>query len=162
MTTLVVLTQDPSLIKIKPPPVTFHDQDWSWITSLKFFMTSTTKKLTRHNSYSLLNPFSGNLIFLIFETFKCRKKTMSKMGPFKTSENPWSNAMRNALGNALGNSLGNAQSSLFKRIKNSFPTRFSMPFLKSRDQMGLDTSVNIYFSTRNTIKGKIRCFCIQF
>jgi hypothetical protein len=39
-----------------------------------------------------------NHIFLIFETFKCRKKTMSKTAPFKTTENPWSNALGNALG----------------------------------------------------------------
>ena len=60
------------------------------------------------NSYSLLDSFSGNLIFLIFGTFKCRKKTMSKTGPFKTFENQWSNALGNALENALTNALGNA------------------------------------------------------
>jgi hypothetical protein len=43
-----------------------------------------------------------NRIFLIFETFKCRKKKMSKTEPFKTAENPWSNALGNSLGNALG------------------------------------------------------------
>jgi hypothetical protein len=58
-----------------------------------------------------------NRIFLIFETFKCRKKTMPKTALFKTSETPWSNP----------------NSSMFKRIKKTFPTRFPMPFLKSRD-----------------------------
>ncbi len=59
------------------------------------------------NSHSLLNSFSGNLMFLIFESFKCRKP-MSKTGTFEASENPWSNALGNALGNALENAMRNA------------------------------------------------------